>query len=74
MTQDGWKAFNPEIAMEINPTLEIKKLQIGDVLIREEGRETIISIDLHQNDENIYNFELDGTKDYYADGYLVHNK
>jgi hypothetical protein len=74
MTPEGWKAFNSELAMKINPTLKIGKLKVGDVLIRENRYETINKVDYNENNERVYNFELDGTKDYYADGFLVHNK
>jgi len=74
MTQDGWKAFNPTLAMEINPTLSIGKLSVGDYIVRENTYEKVNMIDYTENDERVYNFELDGTKDYYADGFLVHNK
>ena len=74
MTQDGWKAFNPELAMEINPTLKIGKLKVGDYLIRDNSYEVIGTFDYQENNLPVYNFELDGSKDYYADGYLVHNK
>ena len=74
MTTQGWKAFNPQLAMEINPTLNIGQLVVGDVLIKGNSYEFINKIDFMETDSRVYNFELNGTKDYYADNFLVHNK
>ena len=75
MTVDGWKAFDKELAMELNPTLDIKSLEVGDILLLENGRkEALVVFDYEYQEVPVYNFEVSGTKDYFADGYHVHNK
>ncbi len=74
MTKDGWKAFDPKLGMEINPALEISKLEIGDTIIRIDGEVLVEQIDFEYQEVEVYNFEVSGEKVYYADGFLVHNK
>ncbi len=74
MTTDGWKAFDPILAKSINPDLHITQLRIGDTLIKEDKTELVLSINYQIEQTRVFNFELDGSKDYFADGYLVHNK
>ena len=74
MTKQGWKSFNVKKALEINPTLTITKLKIGDTLITLNGEIILNEFDYVEMSLNVYNFEVSGTKDYYADKYLVHNK
>lgn len=83
MTTDGWKSIKPEATLEWNPKFieqfgDIKPLQEGDILIKENGEkvtlETIESRDRYPHDMPVYNFQLTGNQTYYADGYLVHNK
>lgn len=74
-TTEGWKAFNVEEARAINPTLEITQLNVGDILLTEEGSVELKSVDYVERENiKVYNLHLDGTQEYYADGYLVHNK
>ena len=74
MTLDGWKAFDEKLAMQINPTMKIKRLIEWDVLVKENSLEIIQSISRIPTNIQVYNFEVSGTKDYYANWYLVHNK
>jgi hypothetical protein len=74
MTTEGWKAFDEILAMEINPTLEIGKLKLGDILITLNEEITLDNFESIEMSVPVYNFEVSGTHDYYADGYLVHNK
>lgn len=74
MTTSGWRAFNPEMAKAINPSLNIEKLSEGDYLVMTNRFEKVERVEWIQTEEMVYNFELDGTKDYYADDFLVHNK
>lgn len=75
LTTQGWKAFNPTLAMQINPTLIIGQLKVGDTLIKANGdKEIIREFDYTEFSSMVYNFELDGSKDYFADDFLVHNK
>ena len=63
MTQDGWK--------------KISELEVGDTLYRNGlGIDTVDSIESKEiaEDTPVYNFHVDNQENYYADGYLVHNK
>ena len=63
MTQDGWK--------------KISELEVGDKLYRNGlGIDTVDSIESKEiaEDTPVYNFHVDNQENYYADGYLVHNK
>jgi hypothetical protein len=75
MTKGGiWKAFNPEAAMKENPGLDIKQLKVGDVLIGRQAPVTLEKVDRVWKKRKVYNFVVNNAHDYYADGYLVHNK
>jgi hypothetical protein len=74
MTTEGWRSFNPEKTKIESPTLEVTKLEIGDILIKEDGeQEVLVEFYSKHTKTKVYNFGLNGTKDFYADGYLVHN-
>jgi hypothetical protein len=75
MTEGGiWKAFDPDGAMKVTPELVVKQLGVGDILITRNGTVTLIKVDRIQKKGVVYNFVVSGSHDYYADGYLVHNK
>ncbi|MBL8012209.1 MAG: hypothetical protein JNN05_00030 [Candidatus Omnitrophica bacterium] len=57
--------------------IEIGKLNVGDSLLDENGNEVVINkIEKvgSQNSIQVYNLEVEGEHNYYADGILVHNK
>jgi hypothetical protein len=55
--------------------IEAGDLSIGDKILHVDGLEhTIETIELSDEQVTVYNFEVDGTHNYYAEGYLVHNK
>lgn len=58
----------------MDPTLEVTKLQIGDILVTEKENIKLNTIIGKDEPQTVYTFSVDGTNDYYADGYLVHNK
>ena len=87
-TTDGWKSVNSKLtninykgtfkvspySMEIG---EVGQLQIGDTIIGNGGQDTVITaIATKEVPDNtpIYNFALDGDHEYFANGFLVHNK
>jgi hypothetical protein len=75
----GWKAIDPSETKRLKPHLDylmVKKLTIGDILVKEDGYELVTSIEEHKDQPNqkVYNFVLNGDHTYYADGYLVHNR
>lgn len=74
MTTEGWKSFDPAGTRIESPTLDVSLLQKGDMLIKENGRQEILeSYDYRIENRTVYNFGLNGSRDFYADGYLVHN-
>ena len=55
--------------------VEAGNLSIGDKILHVDGVEhTINSIEKLPESQTVYNFEVDGTHNYFAEGYLVHNK
>jgi len=55
--------------------VEAGDLSIGDKILHVDGLEhTIERIELNDEPVTVYNFEVDGTHNYFAEGYLVHNK
>jgi intein/homing endonuclease len=75
MTTDGWKSFNPEATRIKVPSIETKLLQRGDILLREDGtQERLEAFTFKTEFVTVYNFSVDGTHDFYANGYWVHNK
>ncbi len=76
-TTQGWQAIDPIAAKKWNPSLEVDKLNTGDILILENAEKKVVK-NIQAKRSNyftaIYNFTTDGNQTYYADGYLVHNK
>ena len=55
--------------------IEAGDLSVGDKILHVDGLEhTIETIKLSDESVTVYNFEVDGTHNYFAEGYLVHNK
>ena len=55
--------------------IEAGDLSIGDKILHVDGLEhTIDSIEEGDEVVDVYNLEVDGTHNYFAEGYLVHNK
>lgn len=73
-TTEWWKSINPEATKLGHPGVEVEKLEIGDILITENGNVELKSLDGKDEPQEVYTFVVNGTHDYYADGYLVHNK
>lgn len=74
MTTEGWKSFDPKLTRIESPDLEVSQLEKGDILIRQDGsHELLEDFDFKIKETKVYNFGLNGSRDYYADGYLVHN-
>ncbi len=80
LTEDGWKAIDPEATKREKPSiakrLNITKLEVGDVIITENGKIKIEKIKSKSADPNqtVYNLILDGDHTYIANGFVVHNK
>ena len=53
---------------------EAGNLSVGDKILHVDGLEhTIETIELSDESATVYNFEVEGTHNYFAEGYLVHN-
>lgn len=76
-TTQGWKAIDPLATAAENPSLQVGRLKVGDVLVLTHGKqEKLLSMNSIEADPltPLYNFLLSGNNSYYANGYLVHNK
>ncbi len=82
LTKDGWKAVDPELTLIIDgkevADILVGKLQVGDILIKDEGGEEVLSAltkrPLEQSEKTVYNLSTDGTNTYTANSFVVHNK
>jgi Chaperone of endosialidase len=74
MTTKWWKSINPEETAKLDPGIKVTKLEIWDILIIENWQTKLEALDGKDLPQKVYTFTVDGTHDYYADGYLVHNK
>ncbi len=74
MTDHGWKALNPKTAQKQHSGINVGLLQVGDGLVGRTGliRLKKIAFKIFK-DVVVYNPQLDGSHEYYADGFLVHN-
>lgn len=74
LTTEGWKSMNPDKSEEeLRGEVPVTLLAVGDVLVTDSGLVDIASIEFTPTEQTVYNFEVDGSHHYYADGYLVHN-
>lgn len=75
MTPEGWKSINPAMTHAEDPGLSVGKLKVGDTILREDGSQFLLTtLEAREAKTTVYNLTIDGTHEYYADGYLVHNK
>ena len=74
MTLEGWKSFDPKGSRKESPGIKVSQLKRGDTLLRKDGsQEKLESFDWKYGETKVYNFGVNGTNDFYADGYWVHN-
>ncbi|MFA6255020.1 MAG: polymorphic toxin-type HINT domain-containing protein [Patescibacteria group bacterium] len=58
-----------------NQWLKASQIKIGDKLLREDGQAIIVSaVEMQTGDVLVYNLEVDQNHNYFAQGYLAHNK
>lgn len=69
----GWLAINPKRAMSEHHDLVIDELKIKEEIYYKGDWITVKSIESTETDEYVYNFEVEGTHQYIANGFLVHN-
>jgi hypothetical protein len=75
----GWACFNPDSWANkhiIDGKSVTEKIELGDVVMTENGPLTITSIQMYPEQSTllVYNLLLDGSHTYFANGYLAHNK
>ncbi len=74
MTLDWRKSVNPEWTMQESPWLMVTAMMVWDYLVKDNWFERITSIDCEMTgDIMVYDFWLNDTKSFYANGYLTHN-
>lgn len=73
-TLDGWKSLRPDITKKEIPDLVVKHLKLGDILIKDNGLEVIMTLDSKYTEQTVYNFELDGDHEFIVNDIGVHNK
>lgn len=74
MTTDGWKSLDPEGTRKESPDIEVSLLAVGDTLVMHNNEtKTLTQLDSKEVTTTVYNFGVNGTHEFYADGYLVHN-
>jgi hypothetical protein len=73
LTLEGWKSLDPEKSMKESPSLQVGMMKLGDVLIRTDGYEVILSLDSIYIEDRVYNFSVSGSHEYIANDYAVHN-
>jgi len=73
LTTEWWKSFNPRLTKLESPDLKVSKLKTGDTLITTHWLEKLSNIDTIIKPWYVYNFKTNGTHEYIADGYVVHN-
>ena len=79
-TRDGWKSYRLSDTIRENPAMKDEmsgQFNVGDEILNVDGVwieiKTIEAFD-NEPQQQLYNFILDGSNTYYADGFLVHNK
>lgn len=79
-TREGWKAFEPSIALEENPSRKVGKLEVGDVVFRiaslnpltyEEVEIERFTGRLLSPGDKLYGVHMDGAHSYHVHGFCV---
>lgn len=74
MTIDGWKSLDPEGTRRESPGIEVFLLTLGDTFIMKDNQtKNLTQLDSKEISATVYNFGVNGTHEFYADNYLVHN-
>lgn len=75
LTTKGWASLSPEDTKQVNPGLEVSKLNIGDTLILGNGAIELRSIDKYYDyfEDVVYSLRVSGDGTYIADGFVVHH-
>jgi hypothetical protein len=74
MTTNGWKSLDPDGTRRESPGILVSKLATGDTLVLENNKtKKLTRLDSKEVSTTVYNFGINGTHDFYANDYLVHN-
>ncbi|MBN9284279.1 MULTISPECIES: Hint domain-containing protein [unclassified Flavobacterium] len=74
-TTSGWRSYEPEKTRAILPSFQIGQLS-GDIMLMKAGdlTEPLQTDDFISGNFTVYNLEVNGTLDYFANGYSVHSE
>lgn len=73
MTTQGWRSFKPSVSMKETPIIVVSTTTIGDILLKYNSQEKILSYQKKHMKGFVYNFTVANSHTYFANGYLVHN-
>ena len=79
-TKNGWRSYSASTFERQFPDmlwLDVKDLQIGDEILKEDGtwfEVTSLEVYSGEPEQTVYNFILDGNNTYYANSLLAHNR
>lgn len=74
-TEGGWKSFDPAGTNAMISGLDAEMLREKDILIREDRKNVALSnVSSISGKHTVYNLEVDGSKEYFANGYLVYSE
>ena len=71
----GWSSISPEKSL-LYHDMNIEKMIVSDILLTDSNIEVIVDDikELKNETINVYNLQIEGHHNYYANGILVHNK
>jgi hypothetical protein len=71
----GWSSISPEKSL-LYHDMNIEKMTVGDILLTDSNIGVIVDDikELKNETINVYNLQIEGHHNYYANGILVHNK
>lgn len=67
-----WKSLNPKVSME-ESKVPVSLMQVGDLLVKEDGLEMLYTLDSIPFEGVVYNFTVSDGHEYIANDYVVHN-
>ncbi len=71
-TLEGWKSLDPKTSMK-ESKIFVSLLREGDIVITKYGLEPIYTMEGIPYENKVYNFNISGSHEYFADDYLTHN-
>lgn len=75
LTDRGWRSFEPEKTNLMISSIQVDRLLDKDMLMRETGEKVALSnLDKITGSFRLYNIEVDKTKTFFANGYVVYSE